>query len=185
MGELFLVLETSTPSMTGSLSSRLIKTLSPSGLLLLEERRGLRLQFLTYTKRFQPSPMSTQKSPEPYVHIEPALTPEVLGNTVNTYAGPAIAWAGACVNSLGQGVPCRTQFRKKRSDDAVPYVHQEIPAEPYIHTEIPAEPYVHIEPALTAEVLGNTVNTYAGPAVAWVGACVNSLGQGVPCRTQF
>merc|ERR1712025_321439 len=60
--ELFLVLETSTPSMTGSLSSRLIKTLSPSGLLLLEERRGLRLQFLTYTKRFQLSPMSTQKS---------------------------------------------------------------------------------------------------------------------------
>merc|ERR1712115_524627 len=98
---------------------------------------------------------------EPYVHNEPALTPEVLGNTVNTYAGPAVAWAGACVNSLGQGVPCRTQFRKKRSEEAVPYLHQEIPAEPYIHVEIPAEPYV----------LGNTINTYAGPAVAWAGAC--------------
>merc|ERR1712193_3388 len=60
--ELFLVLETSRPSMTGSSSSRHIKTLSPSGLLLLEERRGLRLHFLRYTKRFQPSPTSTQKS---------------------------------------------------------------------------------------------------------------------------
>jgi len=122
---------------------------------------------------------------EPYVHIEPALTPEVLGNTINTFASPAVAWTGACVNSLGQGVPCRTQFRRKRSEEAVPYVHQEIPAEPYIHTEIPAEPYVHIEPVFTAEVLGNTVNTYAGPVIAWAGACVNSLGQGVPCRTQF
>merc|ERR1712115_16838 len=59
---LSLVLETSTPSMTGSSSSRRIKTLSPSGLLPLEERKGLRLQFPTYIKRFQQSPTFTQKS---------------------------------------------------------------------------------------------------------------------------
>merc|ERR1711935_1222101 len=67
----------------------------------------------------------------------------------------------------------------------VPYIHQEIPAEPYVHVEISAEPYQHIEPALTPEVLGNSVHSYAGPTAAWVGGCVNSLGQGVPCRTQF
>merc|ERR1712021_279450 len=36
----------------------------------------------------------------------------------------------------------------------VPYVHEEIAAEPYIHQEVAAEEYVHIEPALTAEALG-------------------------------
>jgi len=70
----------------------------------------------------------------------------------------------------------------------VPYVHQEIPAEPYIHEEIAAEPYVHIEPALTPEALGNVA--YAAPAIptgyaagpVWSGACINNLGQSVPCR---
>merc|ERR1712098_659743 len=70
----------------------------------------------------------------------------------------------------------------------VPYVHQEILAEPYIHDEIAAEPYIHIEPALTPEALGNVA--YATPAIPtgyaagpiWSGACINNLGQSVPCR---
>ena len=54
---------------------------------------------------------------EPYVHQEPALTPEALGQVA--YNAPAVptgyaaapviagAWAGNCINNLGQGVPCR------------------------------------------------------------------------------
>merc|ERR1712098_508954 len=64
----------------------------------------------------------------------------------------------------------------------------EIPAEPYIHQEIAAEPYVHQEPPLSPEALGNVA--YAAPAVPtgyaagpiWSGACINNLGQSVPCR---
>ena len=49
---------------------------------------------------------------EAYVHIEPALSPEALGQVVPAaptgYAGPVIgAWAGGCFNNLGAGVPCR------------------------------------------------------------------------------
>ena len=78
---------------------------------------------------------------------------------------------------------------------AEPYVHEEIPAEPYVHEEIPAEPYVHEEPALSAEALGQVAYSApvatgatgyaAGPVVitgAWSGACLNNLGQAVPCR---
>merc|ERR1712226_344625 len=72
----------------------------------------------------------------------------------------------------------------------VPYVHEEIAAEPYIHHEIRAEPYVHLEPALTAEALGELAYSApvvtgatgyaAGPLVVsgWSGACLNNLG---PC----
>ena len=72
---------------------------------------------------------------------------------------------------------------------AEPYIHQEIAAEPYIHQEILAEPYVHEEPALSPEALGEVVATgttgyAAGPVVitGWSGACINNLGQAVPCR---
>merc|ERR1712083_657118 len=72
------------------------------------------------------------------------------------------------------------------SAQVVPYVHQEIAAEPYVHVEIPAEPYVHIEPALSPEALGDSpALAYASAGPVWTGGCVNSIGQGVPCRTQF
>merc|ERR1712154_227055 len=75
----------------------------------------------------------------------------------------------------------------------VPYVHEEIAAEPYIHQEIAAEPYVHQEPALSPEALGEVVYAApvasglgyaAGPVVVtgWSGACIDNLGQAVPCR---
>merc|ERR1712189_148947 len=78
--------------------------------------------------------------------------------------------------------------RKGPAPQQVPYVHEEIPAEPYIHQEIAAEPYVHQEPPLSPEALGNVA--YAAPAVPtgyaagpiWSGACINNLGQSVPCR---
>ena len=42
---------------------------------------------------------------EPYIHQEPLLAPSALGQVPTGYAGPA--WAGGCINNLGQGVPCR------------------------------------------------------------------------------
>ena len=52
---------------------------------------------------------------QPYVHEEPALSAEALGLVVGTgatgyAAGPVVvagAWSGACINNLGQAVPCR------------------------------------------------------------------------------
>ena len=51
---------------------------------------------------------------EPYIHQEPPLSPEALGNVAPAaptgYAGAPViagAWAGNCINNLGQGVPCR------------------------------------------------------------------------------
>merc|ERR1711974_169536 len=69
----------------------------------------------------------------------------------------------------------------------VPYIHEEIEALPYIHQEIEALPYIHQEPALTPEALGEVVAATgyaAGPVVVtgWSGACINNLGQAVPCR---
>ena len=42
---------------------------------------------------------------EPYIHQEPALAPSALGAGPTGYTGAA--WAGGCVNNLGQGVRCR------------------------------------------------------------------------------
>merc|ERR1711981_1233875 len=65
---------------------------------------------------------------------------------------------------------------------------------PYVHQEIEALPYVHQEPALSPEALGEVVydapvatgatGYAAGPVVVtgWSGACINNLGQAVPCR---
>ena len=57
---------------------------------------------------------------EPYVHIEPALTPEALGQAIPAAptgyaAAPVIAgaWAGACINNLGAAVPCRQWERSE------------------------------------------------------------------------
>ena len=50
---------------------------------------------------------------EPYVHQEPALSPEALGEVATGAtgyaAGPLVVagWSGACRNNLGQAVPCR------------------------------------------------------------------------------
>ena len=48
---------------------------------------------------------------EPYVHIEPALTPEALGQAIPAapagYYAAASVTAGGCVNNLGAAVPCR------------------------------------------------------------------------------
>lgn len=76
----------------------------------------------------------------------------------------------------------------------VPYIHEEIAAEPYIHQEIEAEPYVHLEPALTAEALGEAATFAVAPQVAAFapaiegaaitysnGICRNNLGSVVPC----
>jgi len=81
---------------------------------------------------------------------------------------------------------------------------------PYVHEEIAAEPYVHLEPALSAEALGETPEAqgvlraaapvaFAGPAFvpapqqafapapvqaavyAAAPLCVNNLGAAVPC----
>merc|ERR1711892_497077 len=98
---------------------------------------------------------------EPYVHVEVPAEPY---QGAMTYGG----YNGGCVNNLGQGVPCRNRRSAQEgqySPAAEPYVHVEIVAEPYVHVEVPAEPY-------------QGAITYG----AYTGACVNNLGQGVPCR---
>merc|ERR1712106_618090 len=94
---------------------------------------------------------------EPYVHVEIAAEPYIH---VEVPAQPYGAYTGACVNNLGQGVPCRN----RRSAQEGQYSPA---AEPYVHVEIAAEPYIHVE-------------GYGG----YNGGCVNNLGQGVPRRNR-
>ena len=65
-------------------------------------------------------------------------------------------------------------------------------AVPYVHEEIPAEAYVHLEPALNepssvaAPVVAPVFNAAPVAPVAPVqGGCYNWKGEGVPCRTTF
>merc|ERR1711953_61802 len=118
---------------------------------------------------------------EPYVHIEPELTPEALGVIVRNqpaaapvaapvqFSAPAIqqqfapqqfaaapvaagVWSGACVNHLGQGVACRAQ----EPQVAAPVV---APRQQFV-------PQQHAAPAVQAR---------------FNGACLNNLGAAVPC----
>ena len=67
-------------------------------------------------------------------------------------------------------------------------------AVPYVHEEIPAEAYVHIEPALNepSSVAAPVAPTFNAAPVAPIapvapvqGGCYNWKGEGVPCRTTF
>merc|ERR1719251_503444 len=128
---------------------------------------------------------------EPYVHIEPELTPEALGIITRNqpapapvvapvqFSAPAVqqqfvpqqfaaapvaagVWRGACVNHLGQGVACRAVEPQVAAPVVAPR-QQFVPQQQFFAQLAPQQ--------------------FAAPAVqaVWNGACINNLGAAVPC----
>merc|ERR1719251_555530 len=128
---------------------------------------------------------------EPYIHIEPELTPEALGVIIRNqpaaapvaapvqFSAPAIqqqfapqqfaaapvaagVWSGACVNHLGQGVACRAQEPQVAAPVVAPR-QQFVPQQQFFAKLAPQQ--------------------FAAPAVqaVWNGVCINNLGAAVPC----
>ena len=65
--------------------------------------------------------------------------------------------------------------------EAVPYVHEEIPAEPYVHIEGPSAQAAPVAPVAPIAPIAPAAPVYTNN----LGGCYNWKGEGVPCRTQF
>merc|ERR1712106_1308562 len=105
---------------------------------------------------------------EPYIHDEPALTPEALGEVD---PGRRQAQQFAPSTPVQQFAP--QQFAQQPAQQFAP---QQIAQ--------PAQQFAPQQIAQPAQQFNQQFAAPSGPA-GWAGYCINNLGEGVPCRQQF
>merc|ERR1719324_2054228 len=101
---------------------------------------------------------------EPYVHIEPELTPEALGviDRSNLRTAPVAA---------------PQQFAAPVQQQFVPQQQQFVAQQQFISQQ---------QQFLPQQQLFAQPQQFAGPVQGvWTGTCFNNLGEGVPCRQKF